>query len=115
PSKMVDPAVGRCRVAVDAGERKRPEAEKLFLSLYRDLPAHPLATEAGRRAHAGEAPAGARGAAGGAAAAASASNAADVLRRAETLTKDRHWNEALDELGKLPADLPAALAVERDY
>ena len=37
------------------------------------------------------------------------------LRRAETLTRDRHWDEALAELAKLPADLPAPLAFERDF
>jgi soluble lytic murein transglycosylase len=31
------------------------------------------------------------------------------------LTKDRHWDEALVELGKLPATLPEDLAAERDY
>jgi soluble lytic murein transglycosylase len=108
-SKNVDPAVARFRVAVDAEERKRPEAAKLFLALYRELPAHPLATEAGRRANAGAAP-------GGPGTPASAGGApADILRRAETLTKDRHWQEALDELAKLPADLAGELAVERDY
>jgi soluble lytic murein transglycosylase len=39
----------------------------------------------------------------------------DRLRRAETLTRDRHWDEALVELAKLPADLPAPLATERDF
>ena len=37
------------------------------------------------------------------------------MHRAETLTRDRHWSEALDELAKLPPGLPPALAVERDY
>src|SRR4029077_10961724 len=40
---------------------------------------------------------------------------ADRRRRAESLTKDRHWDEALAELGKLPATLPEELAAERDY
>ena len=40
---------------------------------------------------------------------------ADRLRRAESLSKDRHWDEALAELAKLPAALPPELAAERDY
>jgi soluble lytic murein transglycosylase len=39
----------------------------------------------------------------------------DQLRRAEMLTRDRHWPEALDELEKLPADLAPTQAVERDF
>ena len=39
----------------------------------------------------------------------------DRLRRAESLSKDRHWDEALAELAKLPATLPPELAAERDY
>ena len=35
--------------------------------------------------------------------------------RAESLSKDRHWDEALAELAKLPATLPPDLAAERDY
>jgi soluble lytic murein transglycosylase len=40
---------------------------------------------------------------------------ADRLKRAEALSKDRHWDEALAELAKLPATLPPELAAERDY
>ncbi len=39
----------------------------------------------------------------------------DRLKRADTLTRDRHWDEALVELGKLPAGLSPALAAERDF
>jgi len=39
----------------------------------------------------------------------------DRLRRADALTRDRHWDEALVELDKLPKDLPPALAAERDF
>jgi soluble lytic murein transglycosylase len=31
------------------------------------------------------------------------------------LTKDRHWNEALDDLARLPAELPGTLGAERDF
>ena len=39
----------------------------------------------------------------------------DRLRRAEALTRDRHWDEALAELDKLPKVLTPALATERDF
>jgi soluble lytic murein transglycosylase len=117
-SALVDPGAARFRIALDAEERHRPEAGALFLALFRELPAHPLATEARRHlpeaARTGAAPteaaaAGAGGSGGGAVA------PEDRLRRAETLTRDKHWDLALDELAKLPADLPRPLAVERDY
>jgi len=119
PGSLIDPGAARFRVALDAEERHRPEAGGLFLALFRDLPAHPLAAEARRHlpeaargagAPAEVATAGAGGSGGG-------SNVApeDRLRRAETLTRDKHWDLALDELAKLPADLPRPLAAERDY
>jgi len=37
------------------------------------------------------------------------------LRRADSLTKDRHWDEALAELALLPATLTPEVAAERDY
>ena len=37
------------------------------------------------------------------------------MKRAESLTKDRHWDEALVELDRLPAALPPEQAAERDY
>ena len=119
PGSLIDPGAARFRVALDAEERHRPEAGGLFLALFRDLPAHPLAAEARRHlpeaARGAGAPveaatAGAVGSGGGTALAPE-----DRLRRAETLTRDKHWDLALDELAKLPADLPRPLAVERDY
>ncbi len=109
PPSGIDVAVARFRVALDAESRRKPEAAKLFLALYRDLPAHPLATEA--RRHLPVVPTGKEKAEGSPA----GGSASDQLRRAEILTRDRHWQEALDELTKLPADLPPALAVERDF
>ncbi|HEY8927256.1 MAG TPA: tetratricopeptide repeat protein, partial [Polyangia bacterium] len=122
----IDPIVARYRVALDAEERHAPDAQKLFLAIFRDAPAHPLASEArrhlpeGTRAATGAAGepggAGAAGAPGAAGATAPATvSVQDRLRRAETLTHDRHWDLALEELGKLPGDLPRPLAVERDY
>lgn len=117
----IDPAVARFRVALEAEERHAADAPKLFLALFRDLPAHPLATEAKRHlpevtppvaptapgAPPGESPPPAAGAA--------VVTPQDRLRRAETLSKDHHWDLALAELAKLPAELPRPLAVERDY
>ena len=116
---LIDPAAARFRVALDAEERHRPEAGGLFLALFRELPAHPLAAEA--RSHLPEAarsagvPAEAATAGAGGSSGAAAVAPEDRLRRAETLTRDKHWDLALDELAKLPADLPHPLAVERDY
>ena len=122
-SALIDPGAARFRVALDAEERHRPEAGAMFLALFRDLPAHPLAAEARRhlpetaRPSGAPAEAAATGAGGdaGAAVAAGAVAPEDRLRRAETPTRDKHWDLALDELGKLPAELPRPLAVERDY
>src|SRR5205814_8877695 len=99
-------------------------ARPQFLAIARDFPAHPVADEALRRIGAGT-PAPPPGPAppttpvppttppttpGPADLA-----PADRLRRAESLSKDRHWDEALAELAKLPASLPPELAAERDY
>jgi soluble lytic murein transglycosylase len=126
----IDPAVARFRVALEAEERHAADAPRLFLALFRDLPAHPLATEAKRHLPevtppaaptAAAAPptsaaaAALPGEAGPEAAAAAVVTPQDRLRRAETLSKDHHWDLALAELAKLPADLPRPLAVERDY
>ena len=106
PAMGIDTAVARFRVAEHAEERHQPDAARLFLALYRDLPAHPLATEA--RRHLPEL----------APSAQTTTNAASIddrLQRAETLSRDRHWSEALDELARLPAELTPSQAVERDF
>jgi soluble lytic murein transglycosylase len=116
-----DPGLARFRVAEAAAARDAASARKQFLAIARDLPAHPLADEALARAS-GPAPAAVGGVAaasgGTAAGAAPAGRAlapADRLKRAEALTRDRHWQEALDELGRIPGDVPPEVAVERDY
>jgi soluble lytic murein transglycosylase len=151
PNPFVDIAVARFHLAEVAAARDATAGRRLFLALAKDLPAHPLADEALRRA----APDGAPAPTPKTLAAAPPSNAApapeepaatdvdttapdaeapaeatappiptppglalapeDRLRRAETLTRERHWDEALTELGKLPATLPPALAAERDF
>ncbi|HEX2660320.1 MAG TPA: hypothetical protein VHU40_18700, partial [Polyangia bacterium] len=110
-SAMIDPVVARFRVALAAEEQRRPEAPRLFLALFREVPAHPLAAEA--RRHLTEVPP----AEGGEPAKLppAAVTVADRLKRAETLTHDRHWDLALEELAKLPSDLPRPQAVERDF
>ena len=104
-----DGALARFRMAEVAAARNPAEARRLWLAVARDFPAHPLAEEALRRSATPAA------APPGGAAAPAAIAPEDRLKRAETLSRDRHWNEALDELGKLPAELPPALAAERDF
>ena len=110
-SPFVDVGVARFHLAEVAAERDAAAGRRLFLSLAKDLPAHPLADEALRRAAPAATPSATPSAP------TDTLSPEDRLRRADTLTRDRHWDEALAELGKLPAgnDLPAAIAVERDF
>ena len=118
-----DPVLARFRIAEAAAAHDATAARPKFLAIARDFPAHPLADEALRRIGGTPETSATAGATGTKAPAAAAPPAAagaelppaDRLRRAETLTKDRHWDEALAELGKLPAALPPELAAERDY
>jgi soluble lytic murein transglycosylase len=111
----------RFRIAEELSGRDPEGARKRLLAIAREFPAHPLADEALRRA-APPGPTGPPGAAPQAVtpaapppAAEAALSAADRLRRAESLTKDRHWDDALAELDRLPAQLPPDEAAERDY
>ena len=92
-----DATLARFRVAEVAADRNRDAARPQFLAIARDFPAHPLATTPSITPPASDLAPG------------------DRLRRAESLSKDRHWDEALAELAKLPATLPPELAAERDY
>jgi soluble lytic murein transglycosylase len=123
-SPFVDVAVARFRVAEVAAAREPAAARKQYLALARDLPSHPLADEALRRATAAtEATTTTTTTArdGGAATPDAATAAPDTLapedrlRRAATLTRERHWAEALAELAKLSGALPPALAARRDF
>jgi soluble lytic murein transglycosylase len=108
---FVDVGVARFHLAELAAGRDPAAGRRQFLALAKDLPAHPLADEALRRAAAPVATT-------PSATPARPSDALapeDRLRRADALTRDRHWDEALVELGKLPTDLLPALAVERDF
>ena len=98
-----DAALARFRLAELAAARNPTEGAKLFLAVHREFPAHPLAEAALRRAAPPKT------------AAAPELPPPERLKRAEALSKDRHWNEALDDLAKLPAELPGTLGAERDY
>lgn len=111
-----DAAVARFRVAeaqAEAAARSGGRREVLqaaaraFMQVHIDFPAHPLGIEAGKRA----------------AALAPITTTPEAktepapqerLQRAATLSQGHHWQEALDELLRLPAALPADLAVQRD-
>jgi soluble lytic murein transglycosylase len=111
-----DVVLARFRIAEAAAARNPAAAKPQWMALGREFPAHPLADEALRRIGAGAAPAAAPAATPQAPATPSADlPPADRLRRAESLSKDRHWDEALAELAKLPATLPPEVAAERDY
>jgi soluble lytic murein transglycosylase len=124
-SPFVDLGVARFRLAEIAFASDAAVGRRQFLALAKDLPAHPLGDEALRRAYPPEtrAPGGPAESASGTAEGttvtqgppAEALSPEDRLRRAETLTRDRHWDEALVELAKLPKDLPPALGAERDF
>jgi soluble lytic murein transglycosylase len=117
PSPFADVAVARFRLAEVAATGDRAAARRLFLALAKDLPAHPLADEALVRAAAlaPEAAPTTPSQTPSTPAAPGELSPDDRLRRAAMLTRDRHWDEALEELGKLPANLPPELATERDY
>jgi soluble lytic murein transglycosylase len=127
---LADAALGRFRIAEELAERDPAAAARLFLAIAREFPAHPLADAALRRAappaaQAAQSPAPAPpsqaspkavpDAPGAEAPPTGDLTADDRLRRAESLSKDRHWDEALAELGRLPAALPPDLVAERDY
>jgi soluble lytic murein transglycosylase len=99
-----DPVVARFHLAeLAAGD----EGRRLFRQIHLDSPAHPLAEEAERRA--GSPPTVAT-----TATAVGAPSPRDRLKRAALLSDGKHYPEALDELARLPTDLPADLAAERD-
>jgi len=98
-----DQALARFRLAEVAAAHNQADAAKQFLAINRNFPSHPLADEALKRAAPPKA------------AAPPELPPAERIKRAESLSKDRHWNEALDDLAKLPAQLPGTLGAERDY
>jgi soluble lytic murein transglycosylase len=117
-----DVALGRFRIAEESSARDPAGAKKQLLAIAREFPAHPLGDEALRRTGTPGTPARKEAPNPAATVAAETPPAAppglsvsDRLRRAESLTKDRHWDEALAELAALPATLPAEQAAERDY
>ena len=111
------------RAAYDEARRLHPRAGDGALALYRIGRAHQLAGRtsdavAAYRALVVEHPAHVM--APGALerlreAGATPLSPAERIQRAETLLRDRRWDDALAELAELPADLPEAARVERDY
>ncbi len=111
-----DQAVARFRVAEvlaesaaggKGGKAAAEAAARAFMQIHVDFPAHPLGAEAGRRATI-LAPASASQPA------ASEPTPDERLQRAATLSRGHHFQEAMDELARLPASLPPELAVQRD-
>jgi soluble lytic murein transglycosylase len=114
-----DQAVARFRIAevqAESATRSRNDkagkaatlaAARAFMQIHVDFPDHPLGIEAGKRA-ALLAPAAETGTA-------REPSWEQRLDRAETLSKAHRWQDALDELALLPATLPPALAVQRDF
>jgi soluble lytic murein transglycosylase len=114
---FVDAGVARFRLAEAA--KDPAAARRQYLALAKELPAHPLADEALKRAAppaASEAPPAAKPATPAPPAPpADALSPEDRMRRAEALSRDRHWDDALAELARLPANLTPEQATERDY
>ncbi len=98
-----DVALARFRLAESAAAGA--EARKLFMQVHVEHPAHPLAAEAARRA----------GAESAAVTEETSLSPRDRLRRANALADGHHYQGALDELAKLPVELPEDQAVERDF
>src|SRR3954471_22011182 len=112
-----DVALARFRIAEAAVARDPAGDKKQLLAIAREFPAHPLGDEALRRAGMPVTPAPAAGKETAPAVPAATDNLSvpDRLKRAESLTKDRHWDQALVELDRLPTGLPPEQAAERDY
>jgi soluble lytic murein transglycosylase len=107
-----DAALARFRIADELAARDAAAARKQWLAIARDYPAHPLADQALRRLGPAVTPA---PTATPPPTVAPELAPGDRLRRAEALSKDRHWDEAIAELGKLPSTLTPEQAAERDY
>jgi len=118
-----DVTLAKFRIAEQTADKNRDAANKLFLAIARDYPAHPLADEALRRLGAGApalpqatpTPTPTPQTTPPSTPPPSDLAPVDRLKRADSLSKDRHWDEALAELAKLPATLPPDLAADRDY
>jgi soluble lytic murein transglycosylase len=112
-----DVALARFRIAEATAPHDPAGAKKQMLAIAREFPAHPLGDEALRRTSGapGAAPSAPTAKARPPAPPTENLSASDRLKRAEALTKDRHWDEALAELDKLPPSLPAEQVAERDY
>jgi tetratricopeptide (TPR) repeat protein len=114
-----DPVVGRFRIASFLAEvadaRSHARAARAFRSLHVEFPAHPLADEAARRAALLEPAAPAPAAAAPSETAVRLESAAQVLARAEALSDQRRFDDAVAELERMPGNQPASVEAERKY
>ncbi len=107
PSADVDAAVLRYRLAelaepaATAAPAAKAHAALAFRKIYVEHPLHPLAERALARMTELDP--------------AATISPADRIARAKTMTLSRGWPLAIEELKKLPADLPPALRDEADY
>ena len=106
-----DVALARFRIAEERRRAIRPAPAKQFLAIAREFPgapARPTRRCAGRRRRPRPPPRPATKRRPPPPPAADGQlSVPDRLRRAESLTRDRHWDEALAELAALPADAAA--------
>jgi soluble lytic murein transglycosylase len=107
-----DVAVARFRIAEVEAEAARnasarAAAGRAFMEIHVDFPAHPLGVEAGKRARALAPPS--------PTAKTHEPTPQERLQRAATLSRGHHWQEALDELARLPPSLPPEMATQRDF
>ena len=120
-----DPVVGRFRIAAfladstgkdgRADVKARARAARGFRSLHLEFPAHPLADEAARRAELLEPAAAPTSAPAPSETGSRLEPAAQALVRAEALADQRRFDDAVVELERMPANLPAAVEAERKY
>ena len=98
---LVDPALARFRIA-EALAKKGQQAAALamYRKVYVGEPLHPLAEVALTRLSDGKA---------------APITAEERIARAKSMTADRAWPKALEELALIPADVPPATRDEADY
>ena len=97
----VEPAVARFRIGEALAKKGAlPAAQQQWRKVYVGEPMHPLAEEALARLTESKAP---------------PITPEERIARAKTLTKNRAWPRALEELALVPADVPQAVRDEADY
>jgi TolA-binding protein len=97
----VEPAVARFRIGEALAKKGAlPAAQQQWRKVYVGEPMHPLAEEALARLTASGAP---------------PITPEEHIARAKTLTNNRGWPRALEELALVPADVPQSVRDEADY